>query len=403
MKKYLYILLITNILFFVSCQDYDRDPFNKDVAPAKVVNVKVESLQGGVKISYSIPEDKNLLYVKAVYTLADGTVKETKSSFYKNYLLLEGFADTIQYTANLYSVSRGENMSEPVQVTFKPLTSPIELAFETLEMKKTFGGVSITFDNPYEANLRFTVLTKDSLGEIVPADSYYTKRISGRFAVRGFEPVERWFGVCISDRWNNRTDTLSGTYTPIFEQLLDKKKFVAMALPGDTKDGHINTKMSNLWNDKYGSGSADPTIFHTKPGTGLPQHFTFDTGVAAVLSRIKVHHRYGDTYDGSYTGGDPKIYEIWGSNSPDTDGGWENWMLLTTCHSVKPSGSPQGVLTQEDVQFAGVDGEEFEFPEPGSPSAIPPVRYLRIKTLSVWGLLDHMYMAEVTLYGELIN
>lgn len=373
-----------------------REPFNDDVAPAQVTNIQIERKPGGAIISYSTPDDKNLLYVKAVYTLADGTVKETKSSFYKNFVEIEGFADTTEYTANIYSVSRGENMSEPVQVTFRPLRSPIEIAFEAMTMKKTFGGVRIYFENPHEADLRFMVLTKDSLGDIIPADAYYTKRKDGSFAVRGYKPEERWFGVCISDRWNNRTDTLSGIYTPIFEEQMDKSLFKEMKLQGDTYEGHISSTMANLWNDKYGAGQrTGEHIFHTKPGTGLPQWFTFDMGVTALLSRVKVHHRYGDTYDGSYTGGDPKVYEIWGSNNPDTDGGWENWTLLTTCVSVKPSGSPQDVVTAEDVQFAGVDGEEFEFPE-----GIPPVRYIRFKILKVWGILDHMYLAEVTMYGE---
>mgnify|MGYP000853792124 CR=1 FL=1 len=393
MKKYILILLVSQIFMLLSCEEYERNPFNNDVAPAQVYNIQTESLPGGAKISYTIPDDENLLYVKAVYTLADGTVKETKSSFYKNYMVLEGFADTIEYTANIYSVSRGEKVSEPTAVTFKPQKSPIFLAFETLAVKASFGGISVTFDNPFEADLRFSILTKDNTGEVIPADAYYTKRKNGRFAVRGYDPEERWFGISISDRWNNKTDTLEGVYLPIFEQKLDKTKFKEMALQGDTKDGHISTTLNNLWDDVTGRNGSD--IFHTKPGTGLPQWFTFDMGSTAILSRIKVHHRYGDEYDASYTGGDPKVFEIWGSNSPDTDGGWENWTLLNTCYSVKPSGSPQGVLTQEDIQFAGVDGEEYEFPE-----GIPPVRYIRFKTLKVWGMLDHIYLAELTMYGE---
>ena len=113
-------------------------------------------------------------------------------------------------------------MSEPLQITFKPLMSPIKSTFETLSMKRTFGGISVSFENSYEANLRFTILTKDEKGDIIPADAYYTKRISGSFAVRGYAPEERWFGVCISDKWDNRTDTLSGLYTPIYEQELYK-------------------------------------------------------------------------------------------------------------------------------------------------------------------------------------
>lgn len=393
MKKLIYILLLTCALIVVSCTETGREPFNNDVAPAQVNNIAVQSLPGGVKITYTIPNDENILYVKAVYALADGIEKESKSSFYKSEIILEGFAETKEYTVTLYSVSRGENLSEPIQVKFTPMTSPILMAFETLNVKSSFGGISVSFDNPYEADLRFTVLTKDSVGEIIPADAYYTKRKYGRFAVRGYEASERWFGVMISDRWNNKTDTLSGVYLPIFEQKMEKTKFKEMALPGDTKDPHISTAMNNLWDDVTGRNAGD--IFHTKPGTGLPQWFTFDMGVTAVISRIKVHHRYGSDYDASYTGGDPKVYEIWGSNSPDTDGGWENWTLLNTCYSIKPSGSPQGVLTQEDIQFSGVDGEEFEFPE-----GIPAVRYIRFKTIKVWGMLDHMYLAELTMFGE---
>lgn len=393
MKEFSYIFLIANLFLAVSCSEVVREPFNDDVAPAQVYNIQSESLPGGVKITYSTPDDENLLYVKAVYTLANGEVKESKASFYKNEIILEGFADTTEHKLDIYSVSRGEKMSEPIQLMFKPLTSPIKLAFKTVSIKASFGGISVAFENPYESDLRFTVLTKDSLGDIVPADAYYTKRDSGRFAVRGYEAKERWFGVYISDRWNNKTDTLSGIYLPIFEQKIDKSKFSAMALPGDTYEGHINTSMNNLWDDVTGRNASD--IFHTKPGTGLPQWFTFDMGQTAVISRIKVFHRYGDEYDASYTGGDPKVYEIWGSNSPDTDGGWENWTLLNTCYSVKPSGSASGILTAEDIQFAGVDGEEFEFPE-----GIPAMRYIRFKTIKVWGMLDHMYLAEITMYGE---
>lgn len=398
MKKYLYILLAATALLSFSCKEYNREPFNDDVAPEPVSGVHPDPLPGGVKITYSIPNDQNLLYVKAVYTLADGTVKETKSSFYKNELILEGFADTIQYTANIYSVSRGGNVSEPVSVTFTPLLSPIKQAFESLVMKETFGGVSVFFENEHEANLRFIVLEKDSLtGEIVQTKhTHYTKRKEGYFAARGFESKETWFGVYITDRWNNHTDTLSGVYLPIPEELLNKGKFAEYKLPTDTYEPHISSSLKNLWNDLYGEGQRTGNhIFHTKPGSGLPQWFSMDMGVTALLSRVVVHHRYGDGYDGSYTGGDPKIYEIWGSNDPDVDGGWENWELLMTCESVKPSGSPDGTVTTEDVQFAGTDGEEFEFPE-----GIPAVRYLRFKILKVWGILDHIYLAELTFYGE---
>lgn len=400
MKKSIFLYLIASVFMATSCNEIVREPFNNDVAPAQVRNINVESLPGGARITYTLPNDENLLYVKVVYSLADGTVRETKSSFYKNEIVLGGFFDTIQYSANIYSVSRGEKISQPIQVSFKPMTSPIKIAFESISMKKTFGGVAFVYNNPYQADLRFTLLTKDTItGEIVQASNFYSKSKTGRFALRGYNPRERWFGVYISDRWNNKTDTLSGLFTPIFEQKLDKTKFKEVTtLLGDTKISHIGTTMNNLWDDVTGRNPSD--IIHTSPGSGLPQWFTFDMGAdqSTVISRIKVHHRYGDAYDASYTGGDPKVYEIWGTNNPDADGGWTNWTLLNTCYSVKPSGSPDGIVTAEDVQFAGVDGEEFEFPE-----GIPPVRYIRFKTIKVWGMLDHIYLAEMTIYGNIVK
>lgn len=393
MKRYSFYIIILCILCIYSCSEEKNEPLFGDSAPLPVTDIQVESLPGGAKITYKTPKDENLLYVKAVYTLADGTVKDVKSSYYKDHLIIEGFTDTIAYSANIYTVSRGEQESEPIKVTFKPLLSPIKVTYKSLKLADTFGGVRVTFENESEANLIITVLTTDSLGDLIPADTYYTKRKTGSFAVRGFSTDERLFGVFIRDRWNNLTDTLYADINPIYEEQVDKSKFREVKLPSDTYEGHINTNMSKLWDGKIGMGAGE--IFHTKPGTGLPQHFTFDMGTINLLSRFKLNHRNGTGSDGMYTGGDPKIYEIWGSNNPDSDGGWENWTLLKECESIKPSGLPEGTVTSEDQQFAGVDGEEFEFDD-----GLPAVRYLRFRTIRVWGALDHMYIAELTFWGK---
>ncbi|MDR1809859.1 MAG: DUF4959 domain-containing protein [Prevotella sp.] len=406
MKKNIIIVLITNVLFLTySCKDYDREPFNDDVAPAQVYNVHAEPMPGGAKITYDIPDDPNLLYVKAVYTLADGSVRESKASFYKNYMILEGFFEAGEYEAKLYSVSRGEKMSAPLVVPFQTEISPIQLAYGTLSITRSYGGISVSFKNDYEANLRFTVLTKDETGEIIQADDYYTASREGRFAVRGYSAEERWFGVFIGDRWNNHTDTVAGLFTPIFEEQVPKPYArVNPAYTSDVKDGHVSSKLEGLWDGLYGNtGNPTPAsqCVHTVPGTGFPQHFTFDLKKNVRLSRVKVHHRYGDGYDGVYMSGDPKVYEIWGAPSGAGDD-LENWTLLTTCQSVKPSGLPYGTISSEDLQYAGVDGEEFEFPAPGTPEEIPPVQLIRVRFLSVWGTLDYIYLAEMTFYGEIL-
>ncbi|GAA4304765.1 DUF5000 domain-containing lipoprotein [Compostibacter hankyongensis] len=390
MYKY---LLIAVMILLAGCQgDEKMTPVNKnDAVPDQVSNVHIKNLPGGAKISYNVPKSENLLYVKALYEIRKGTELEVKSSYYNNSLTIQGFPDTSEYEVKLYTVTRGEVASEPLTIKVKPLTPPITTAFRSLALKETFGGLSVGFKNESEADIVLTVLTPDSLGDLYPAEVYYTKRDSGVFAARGFEDKPRKFGVFVRDRWNNHSDTLYTEVTPLFEEEMDKTKFKAANLPTDTYTQHCcGTGMSDIWDDNWNGGNA----FHTKPSTGLPQWFTFDMGVSARLSRFKFYHRKGSGAgtDGAFYSGDPKIFEIWGSNDPSSDGSWDNWVLLGHFEAIKPSG--QATPTTEDIQYACVDGEDFEF----GPD-IPKVRYLRFKTLQTWGT-DYIYIAELTFWGN---
>lgn len=382
---------------FQGCKEEDeKRPFNaNDQAPQPVTNVRVESLPGGARITYDRPKDENLLYVKAEYAIRDGVVREAKASYYLNSLTVDGFPDTSAHEVKLYAVSRGEHASEPVTVEVHPLTPPVVEVFHSLTMEATYGGVRVEFRNEAESDIVLTLLARDSVGDMVPAETYYTKRQEGSFAARGFNTDKREFGIFIRDRWNNHSDTLFAELTPKFEEQLDKSKFKEVDLPNDTYKPHVGTGMHELWDNSWNSGS----VFHTNPGTGLPQWFTFDMGVTARLSRFKFYHRLGGgqgATDGAYTGADPKVFEIWGSNDPNPDGSWDStWVKLGEFQSIKPSGQPEGTVTNEDFQFAVVDGEDFDFPE-----GIPAVRYLRWKTVKVWGALDHCYIAELTFWGN---
>jgi hypothetical protein len=390
-----YLLSVCLFLLTISgCKNADIEPFNKnDAAPGPVSNVRVENLPGGANITYERPA--NMLYVKATYSIRPGVEREVKNTYYKNTLTIDGFADTREYEVKLYAVSRGENASEPVVVKVKPLTPPIQQTFESLFIQENFGGIRVSFTNPSEANLVLNILVQDSIGDYVPADAFYTKRKAGFVNVRGFAPVKRKFAVYVRDRWDNHSDTAYAELTPIFEQQLDKTKFKEVKLPTDTYVQHCcGTGMINLWDNSWNSGN----VFHTKPGTGLPQWFTFDLGANVSLSRFKFYHRLGggqQATDGAYTGGDPQIFELYGSNDPNQDGSWDSWTLIGEFQSIKPSGSPQGTVTTEDFQYAVVDGEEFDIP-----LGTPKFRYLRWKTNKVWGALDHHYISELTFFGS---
>jgi hypothetical protein len=390
MKKF---LLAAMLLIWMGCKDQDRwaPVGTADSVPPPVTDVQVKNIAGGATIAYTLPEDQDVLYVLATYSIHDSSNLEKKSSFYNNSVTITGFPDTKTYQVKLYTVTRGEKRSGPLTVDVKPLTPPVTSVFNSIKVDPTFGGIRVSFQNENEANVKINVLTTDSLGDLTTADVYYTKRKNGDFSVRGFDSVKRKFGIFVRDRWNNYSDTLFTEQTPWYEEQLDKSKFKEIDLPGDTYKPHVGTGMGMLWDDIWNTGN---NVFHTDVGTGIPQWFTFDLGTTVRLSRFKFYHRNAGVPTGAYYAGDPEVFEVYGSNNPNPQGDWDStWTLLGHFISIEPSGQP--TPTTEDIQFACVDGEDFEFSLDD-----PPIRYLRFKILKTWGGVSYMYISELTFWGS---
>ena len=109
-------------------------PVNQgDDVPSPVQNPVVTALPGGAQISYQLPDDKSILYVKATAEIREGISREVKASTYTNSLVIDGFADTNEYTVYLYSVGYNNKESEPVLVSIKPDTSPIYIVRASIE------------------------------------------------------------------------------------------------------------------------------------------------------------------------------------------------------------------------------------------------------------------------------
>lgn len=179
-------------------------------------------------------------------------------------------------------------------------------------------------------------------------------------------------------------DTFARDYAsvtiPVFERQLDKSKFKEYILPSDSRTAY-EWLMPYLWDESY-----NPPGFATT--NGMPQWFTFDTGVSTSLSRFKTWQ----ANDRLYTKESIKKFEVWGSDAPNPDGSWASWTKLMTCESLKPSGLPAGQFNAEDIAYAKA-GEEFVFP-----AGLPKVRYIRIKVLETWGGSNFITMEEITFW-----
>ena len=102
-------------------------------------------MPGGADITYSVPEDKDLLYVEADISVPSGRTFNVKSSSYGNVIEIRGLASTDPQQVMLYSVNKGGVRSEGCPVTINPLTPPYMNVYASLKMKADFGGVNVSF------------------------------------------------------------------------------------------------------------------------------------------------------------------------------------------------------------------------------------------------------------------
>lgn len=386
-NRILHAFLVASLILTFGCEEITREPLSKDGTPPKpVTSPVVENVAGGAVITYLLPNETDLLYVKAEYELSNGVKVETKSSIYTNSVKVEGFGDTKEREVKLYAVDRSENVSTPITVKVQPLTPPVHAVKNSISIIPDFGGAQYTWTNATNAALAFIVLTQDSTGKLNPVETVYTSVTDGKYTVRGFDPEEKIFGIVIRDRWDNFSDTVKIALTPMFEQKLDKSKFDDIVLPGDTDMNGWEGRSNYIFDNDIN------TFNHSLAGTGWPQQFSLDLGVMARLSRVIVTQRQGFPY----SHGNPRLLEVWGiATTPPADGSMDGWIKLRDCVATRPT--LMGGTADEDTEHLK-NGDEYSFTLED-----PPVRYIRFVVNETWGVTGFIHVAEVTFYGQVVQ
>lgn len=388
------------LVIVAACKEEILGPAGDGNAPGPVTNTQVENLPGAAKISYALPKDPNLLYVKAVYEI-NGTKMEERASYFNNNLTVQGFGDTREREVLVYAVGRNEKASEPVTVKVKPLPPAIEDIYASLDVINTFGGINVAYNNIYKAKVVIEVLL-DSAGEWRSLDAEYTELMQGNFSSRGLPPVERTFGIFVRDRWNNHSDTLVVKRTPVPEELLSAPTYrrnawpipqraplPASGLPMVTPGNLSSWPFDEMFNDVISSGDG----FHTNERLDQPIWLPFDLGRITKLSRFKIWQRQAGYI---YNHGNPHRWEIWGTNTPtDTS----SWVLLGSYVMLKPSGGESpGAETSQDADVAA-EGQEYDFFVNA-----PAVRYVAWKNIDSWGNIGgekgFFHLTEMKIWGQ---
>ncbi|TJZ63218.1 DUF4959 domain-containing protein [Sphingobacterium olei] len=395
---YVMPLVFVIALLSVSCSKSESpvEVVSDDMSkPDVVTDIKVENLNGSARITYKLPQSKNLLYVLAQYPINDNRIRESKTSYYRDTIIVDGFAEEGEYEVTLYAVSRANVKSDPVMVKVQPQKPNYILVNEGLEIAADFGGASFIGANPTGAPISIHLLAfNPAKNKFEERDPIYVSGNTVAVSLRGFEPTEQEFGVYTSDRFGNTSEIRYSKVVPLFETLLDKSKFFVYRLPSDAPIGFG-------WELRYFfDGSLNGNGWHT---TTAPLTVgTFGIGQTAKISRFVLWNRLPNMFSDQ----NAKGITIWGSNvdepqdaplprssEPGTIAGdWVNMGNFT--YPNPPSGLPGNRANAADNAWAN-EGVNFVIP-----SAAPPVKYIRFVATQTWGGLNYINAMEISFYGS---
>ena len=409
------IILIGFTLFLASCAEVNvNEPYGSKQAPAKVSVREVINRAGAATIFYTLPDDDNLKYVKAVYTPRQNTTSEMIASIYTDSLVVEGFEKEGDYTVELYSVSHGGTQSDPVKITVSPLRPPYLSVLDNLSMREVFGGFDMTAKNPDRAKLFFSIYQVAGNSSYELLSNFSSEDTEIFKGIRGLASEPQEFAVKISDHWGNASDYKTQSLTPYEEQECDKSAFSELALVGDSPIRTWSANLGNAIKALWDGNCTDPItpVCQWISTTGFPSHISFDMGKEYILSRFVYWPRWcgATNYDQLFRDTDIRRFEMYGalelnpdSSRPlyDSDGVLDPyWTLLGTFENKRESGTTENAVAvalseTEKSNYATAQGREFFFSDP-----YPVARYIRIRTLMTWGKSQQCSMNEMTLYGQ---
>lgn len=407
MKKSFAAFIVSSLLFAGACSEESRiDILDKNAPAPKALTqdeVSVEAIKGGAILTYSVSDNTNLMCIKAVYEINPGQFYEARGSVYVNQLTLRGFGSTETSDVKIYSVGRNGKESEPLVIQVTPLTPIVDDVYNCLTIKKAVGGVKIDYMNESEESLTFSLLSfNEDTQRWNSVRKFYSSLEKGQFVQRGLESVDTQFGIFVSDRWGNVSDTLKQFVTPIFEEEVPKP-FAHKAVAGDNWESDLSyLGIECLWDGRWDIDAN--YVYATKKSTPLPQSFTIDLKHKVEITRIVEHQRSKYTYMDTSV----KEFELYGTavDNPSGDYNSPEWIYLGRFSSFQPSGQT-GNPTEEDIQYGNVEGENFEFlDENGDPKPTPAIRYLRWRTFETWnGATERgeVIIAELEVFGKIVD
>jgi hypothetical protein len=389
-KAVLFLLFIFAAI--ISCSDHE----DLDTSPPGVLsNVSVTPTNGGGIISYTLPSDDDILYVKAVYTNSQGEEVFRVSSKHNTSVEITGLSQLTPVNVKLFVVDLNENVSETVSIDFTPLKSFIFFVQESIQISPDLGGVKITWENIASKTVFVYVHILEGADEVIRILSSNNAQES--IFIRGLAPSEISISTKVEDFDGNITELEEkGTYTPLFEEKIDKSTWTLVS--GQSINGNAyEGKTVNFWDDVVDTveTDADNSYFiATRDNNGgslnFPLDIVIDLNKNVKIQRFIVWQRAywyqggGVTYH--YQEENIKSFNLYASSDAQT------WNLLGEFDIGDPRNGA-GEIPATAFQEA-IDGHEFSLENTSE-----AFRYLKFQITSNYGSTQITVGSEITLFG----
>jgi hypothetical protein len=389
-KKIIFSIFLITLTFSCSKnEDVDSTP------PGILSNISVVPTNGGGIISYSLPSDNDISYVRAEYTNSQGEEVFRVSSRYNTSLEINGLNQTTTIKVRLYVVDENENISDEVEIEFTPLESFIYLVQQSIEISPDLGGVKITWENIATKTVFVYVHILNGTDETIRILS--SDNAEESLFIRGLDAVEMTFSTKVEDFDGNITDLqVVGNYTPLFEEKIEKNTWTLIAsqsINGNAYEG----RTVNFWDDIVDTVETDSDnsyFIATRENNGgslnFPLDIVIDLNKNVKIKRFKLWQRAywyqggGVTYH--YQEENLKSFNLYASNDA------QSWELLGEFDIGDPRDSA-GNIPASAFQEA-IDGHDFSLDNTSE-----QFRYLKISITSNYGSTIITVGSEITLYG----
>lgn len=433
-----FTLVCVSLVFMFSSCDSDNDGNGDVTPPVQVDNVTFKPENGGGTFFYKVPEDEDILFVKAVYTLDSEKTIYKASSFYADSLSIEGLGSVKPYKVELVSVDRTGNESKPVIQEITPLEPTTDIVLSSLIVIPSFSSVFVSWENPQRKNIVIGITYEVDGHSIVT--KYASNDLKDNFLIDDLDIKSYNFTVDIADDFENVTEPKEyNDVTPFSDELLDKSKFSFLRdelLPDSMNEtwleldetGQEVTMTRTLsraekeggykgldgsednWNAEersldgfiqlFWDGIVDDGVLRNKNffSTGakgsIPFSYYIDLGQEVQMSRFRVWQRDWDSRatgndqsGNAYGGENVEIFELWISNDK------VNWERVRRANIVKP-------FDEVEAKQEAIDGHHFiAYPE--APKFTKTFRYLEYRGLKRFdGGSTVCNASEISIYGN---